>query len=120
MWLKLSPHTCLTYASVGYKNRKAGHIAGSALGPSARQAAEVLRRRFGTETVFAFGSLVRGGTFDERSDVDLAVRGVPPQDFFRASAAAAAAVCEFDLDLIDLDDCSPALREQVQREGVGL
>jgi predicted nucleotidyltransferase len=87
---------------------------------SARQAAEVLRRRFGAETVFAFGSLVRGGTFDERSDVDLAVRGVPPQDFFRASAAAAAAVCEFDLDLIDLDDCSPALREQVQREGVGL
>jgi uncharacterized protein len=86
---------------------------------SARQAADVLRSRFGAKDVFAFGSLVRQGTYDERSDVDLAVRGVPPRAFFRASAAAAA-VCEFELDLIDLDDCSPALAEQVRREGVAL
>lgn len=87
---------------------------------SARQAAEVLRSHFGAETVLAFGSLVRGGTFDERSDVDLAVKGVPPRDFFRASAAAAAAISEFELDLIDLDDCSPLIGEQVRQEGVGL
>jgi uncharacterized protein len=81
---------------------------------SARRAAEVLHERFGARQVIAFGSLVRSGPFDDRSDLDLAIEGVQPGEFFRAGAAAAA-VCEIELDIVDLADCSPGLRQEILR-----
>jgi predicted nucleotidyltransferase len=86
---------------------------------AARQLAAFLRSRFGAERVVAFGSLVHPGFFSERSDVDLAVSGVAPAVFFKAWAAAGAG-CPFELDLIDLRDCSPALRRLIEEEGVEL
>ncbi len=87
---------------------------------SARRAAEVLRAQYSATKVLAFGSLVQMGRFDERSDIDLAVVGVPPAKFFRASADAAAIVGKFELDVVDLTSCAPELRETILREGVPL
>jgi predicted nucleotidyltransferase len=86
---------------------------------AARQAASLLRIRFGAQKVIAFGSLVRSGRFSERSDIDLAVSGIPPVEFFRTWDAVASS-CPFDLDLVDLADCSPALRDLLEQEGVAL
>lgn len=85
---------------------------------SARRAAAVLHQ-YGASQVIAFGSLVRQGPFDERSDIDLAVEGIAAAQFFRA-AAAAAAECELELDVIDWADASPAVREEIRRDGVPL
>ncbi len=85
----------------------------------ARRAADLLRERFGASMVFAFGSLVRPGGFDERSDVDLAVGGVTPDQFFRAWAAVSSVV-DRPLDLVDLDDCPERLRQQIVTQGVPL
>ncbi len=85
---------------------------------SARRAAAVLRQH-GAKQVIAFGSLVRQGPSDERSDIDLAVDGIAPAEFFRA-AADAAAVCEFELDVVDWVHASPSLRSEISREGVPL
>jgi uncharacterized protein len=84
---------------------------------AAREVAALLRAQFGAERVVAFGSLVRAGTFSERSDIDLAVSGISPAAFFKAWAAAGA-VCPFELDLVDLRDCSPALRQLIEGEGI--
>lgn len=84
---------------------------------SARRAAALLRTQFGAERVLAFGSLVHPGSFSEDSDVDLAVSGIPSADFFRAWAAAGA-LCPYELDLVDLRDCSPALRRLIEEEGI--
>ncbi|MCL7453933.1 MAG: nucleotidyltransferase domain-containing protein [Anaerolineae bacterium] len=86
---------------------------------AAREVAAILRSRFGAREVIAFGSLARQGPFTERSDVDLAVSGIAPSEFFRAWAAAAAA-CSLELDLVDLADCSPGLRRLIEEEGVPL
>jgi predicted nucleotidyltransferase len=86
---------------------------------SARRAADVLRR-FGATRVIAFGSLARAGWYDERSDIDLAEEGIPPGKFWRASADAANSVGDFELDVVDLADCQPPLREIILREGVPL
>ncbi len=86
---------------------------------AARQAASLLRTRFGAQKVIAFGSLVRAGRFSERSDIDLAVAGIPPAEFFRTWDTVASS-CPFDLDLVDLADCSPALRDLLEQEGVAL
>lgn len=85
----------------------------------ARRAAALLRDEFGAQRVIAFGSLVQSGLYDERSDIDLAVAGISARQFFRASARAAS-VCDRELDLIDLADCPPSLREQIEEEGVPL
>jgi len=86
---------------------------------AAREMATLLRVRFGAERVVVFGSLVHPGSFSERSDIDLAVSGIPPASFFKAWAAAGD-LGPFELDLVDLRDCSPALHELIEKEGVEL
>ncbi|MBI4790713.1 MAG: nucleotidyltransferase domain-containing protein [Chloroflexi bacterium] len=86
---------------------------------SAHRAADVLRR-FGATRVIAFGSFTRAGVFDARSDIDLAEEGIPIAKFWRASADAAAVVGDFELDVVDLQECQSALRAVILREGVFL
>ena len=77
------------------------------------KAAEVLVG-LGAREVYVFGSAATGRV-RAGSDVDLAVRGLPPALFFRAIADAAD-VLGCDVDLIDLDDDSPFTR-YLQEEG---
>jgi len=89
----------------------------------ARQIAGLLRTHFAAQEIIAFGSLVHPGLFDDRSDIDLAVSGIPAGAFFRAWAAAGAIAGDkgpFDLDLVDLADCPPTLRDVIAQEGVPL
>lgn len=85
----------------------------------ANRIAALLRSQFGASQVFAFGSLTRTGRFDTRSDIDLGVHGIAPRDFYRA-VAGALALTAFDLDLVDLQDCAPSLRQAIETEGVAI
>lgn len=69
-----------------------------------KAAAGVLKNA-GAREVFLFGSAADGGTRDP-SDVDLAVRGLPPHLFFKAMSQAHR-ILGHTLDLIDLDEPSP-------------
>ena len=82
----------------------------------AQRAASVLRERFGATEVLAFGSLVGSRASDDRSDMDLAVRGIAPERFFQVWLAATEVV-DRPLALVDLDDCSARLRSTIQAEG---
>jgi predicted nucleotidyltransferase len=62
-------------------------------------------RRHGASAVYIFGSQAAGAPRDD-SDVDIAVKGLPPRRFFRAMADAQA-VLNKTLDLVDLDEPSP-------------
>jgi len=77
----------------------------------------VLRTKYAADAVIVFGSLAGSGQFDEHSDVDIAVSGIAPKRFFRAWADAGNVTGEFDLDVVDLSDCSPALREKISTDG---
>ncbi|MFW6335356.1 MAG: nucleotidyltransferase family protein [Desulfosalsimonas sp.] len=83
----------------------------------AQKAASLLRERFQADKVFVFGSFLRAESFDERSDVDLAVQGIPDEDFLRAIAAVTGLDREITVDLIQLEQASPSLCKQVE-EGV--
>lgn len=87
---------------------------------AARQVAEMLRATFQAEQVIAFGSLTGEGPFDDRSDIDLAVGGISPADFFRAYARAMAVASPFKLDLIDLNDCPEPMQKSISQAGVPL
>jgi predicted nucleotidyltransferase len=84
----------------------------------ARKGAEMLRAR-GARRVVLFGSLARGRPQDERSDIDLAVEGLPPALFFRTLSELDVAL-DIDVDLVALEDAPPALRTQIEQFGVEL
>lgn len=89
----------------------------------ARRVASILARelqsRFEAERVVLFGSLARG-EFSGRSDIDLAVWGIPPGEFYRAVAFATGYSKVWEVDLVDAEDCSEALRRNIEQEGVAL
>ena len=62
----------------------------------------------GAKTVYVFGSAAKG-TMRNNSDVDLAVSGLPPQNFFKALSAASN-VLDQPIHLIDLDEVTPFTR----------
>ena len=82
---------------------------------SALPALVEILRQYGATEVYLFGSL-RTGVFHQASDIDLGVRGIPPERFFAALAALDAA-CDIPVDVVDLDEVSAALRRRILEEG---
>ncbi|HIC88969.1 MAG TPA: nucleotidyltransferase domain-containing protein [Anaerolineae bacterium] len=86
----------------------------------ARQAARLLKDRFGARRVVVFGSLAREGRFRRWSDLDLAVWGIRPEDYYRAVSKVLDMTTEFKIDLVDVTSCRPSLRAAIEREGIDL
>lgn len=78
-----------------------------------RRAVEILKG-FGCTEIYLFGSLTDGQLHDD-SDLDLAVRGCPPGQFFRAHGTL---MMELDhpVDLVDLDQRTPFV-QHLERNG---
>ena len=83
-----------------------------------KRAATALRARFAYDELLLFGSLV-SGKFDRHSDIDLAVKGLASEHFFKA--------CDFlmheisgnhDLDLKQYEDLDENLRRRIDGEGI--
>ncbi|HAK95998.1 MAG TPA: DNA polymerase subunit beta [Planctomycetes bacterium] len=83
---------------------------------SARDVARLLVREFGAKRVWLFGSLAAGAGFRRNSDIDLAVEGLDPDDFFRA-VGRSLGVSEFSIDLKPMEELPPAWREKILTEG---
>lgn len=82
-------------------------------------AAEKLKAA-GAREVYVFGSAVRG-TLEERSDIDLAVSGLPPEKFFQVMAQVED-ILQRPIDLVDLDEENPFtqyLKEENELQVVG-
>jgi predicted nucleotidyltransferase len=70
----------------------------------------------GAREVYVFGSAA-AGRLREDSDLDMAVSGLPPRNFYNAMGQAAEAV-DVALDLVDLDEDNPFIRFLRQRGGL--
>jgi len=77
------------------------------------KAAKILREAGATE-VYVFGSAAHRELRPE-SDIDIAVRGLPPEKFFRAMSTVTFAISR-PFDLIDLDERDP-FTEYLEKEG---
>jgi len=85
----------------------------------AKDIATELMRHFGAKKIMLFGSLARGD-LHMRSDIDLAVWGIPAAKFYRAVAFATGLSKTWKVDIVDGDDCNETLSEVIQKEGVEL
>ena len=85
----------------------------------AKRIAEFLRSS-GANRVAGIGSAFDATRpFTHRSDIDLAVEGIAPANFYRVSARAAA-MTTFNLDLTPLESATPAFARVVNDAGVEL
>ena len=87
---------------------------------AARKAASLLRKNFQAQRVVLFGSLAKRGRFTLWSDIDLAVWGISPEQFYAAVAAVTGLSIEFKIDLVDPDSCRMSLRTTIDQDGIDL
>jgi predicted nucleotidyltransferase len=77
-----------------------------------------LSEGFGVRRVVLFGSLLTGELY-ERSDIDLAVEGLSPDEYWRALDAACVAL-GVPVDLVRLEEAPTSLADRIAREGEAL
>lgn len=86
----------------------------------ARRGAELLHSEFQVEKVVVFGSLTNRELFHIRSDIDLAVWGLPDEQYWRALGILLDLSPDFSVDLVTFTDAPESLREAIESEGVVL
>jgi predicted nucleotidyltransferase len=85
-----------------------------------RQAAQVLKTRFGAKRVILLGSMVRPDRFTPQSDVDVVVAGLRADAYWETWRVVEEIVQDRPVDLIDLDGASESMRRSVERYGIDL
>ncbi len=85
-----------------------------------RRAATVLTTRYGAKRVTLFGSLAHEAWYAADSDVDLAVEGLPSEDYWRAWRAVEEIIGDRSVDLIEVETARESLRSAIERRGVPL
>ena len=79
----------------------------------------LLKERFGAQRVILFGSIAGQGPWHGRSDIDLAVEGLAPAEFFPAYSACRDLLprgLDLELDLVALEDAYPEMRARILGE----
>ena len=84
----------------------------------ARLAAALLKEQFKATKVMVFGSLVRNYCFTLWSDVDIAAWGISPDETLRAIEAVRDLDEMIEVNLVDVETCTPALLANIEREGI--
>ena len=87
---------------------------------TARQVAVMLYEDFNATQVAVFGSLSERDWFSEASDIDIAVWGVPSQNYFRAVAETIGFSREFKIDLVRFESCKGAFRKRIQSQAIAI
>ena len=80
----------------------------------AQQCAQFLKERFNVDNVYIFGSVVGDGIWHKRSDIDIAVEGLPSEKYFRALCDVSEILPSgLDLDLFTLEDAPIKMKERI-------
>ncbi|MEW6606169.1 MAG: nucleotidyltransferase domain-containing protein [bacterium] len=72
-------------------------------------------KSIGCKEVILFGSLC-DGTFDDTSDIDIAVSGVSPRLYFKA-VATLPSIIKWKVDLVTMEHISKELEQRIRKEG---
>lgn len=73
--------------------------------------------KYNPRRIYVWGSLLRPESFDENSDIDIAVEEVGSAEKFFALAGDALNLAEFPLDLVELDKIDPLDRQTIVTKG---
>ncbi len=82
----------------------------------AERLSNLLAQKYSFKRLYLFGSLVWDDKATPQTDIDMAIEGLNPADFFEAMAYLEG-LTEFPFDLIALESAPSALRERIINEG---
>ncbi len=85
-----------------------------------QQVAVVLKQRFGVRRVILFGSLADASGFHADSDVDLAVVGLAPGDYWAAWRTVEDTIRDRPVDFVDVESVSQSLWQLIEAHGIDL
>ena len=85
-----------------------------------REVSDALKARFGVRRVLFLGSLSKAEWFGPDSDVDLAVEGLAPEDFWEAWRVAEEIIAERPVDLVEIETAKKSVSQAIHRYGVEL
>ena len=85
-----------------------------------REAAILLKTRFGARRVILFGSLAHASWFVPDSDVDLVIEGVAGDDYWQAWRLVEEIIGDRPVDLIEIETVGESMRRAIQRYGMEL
>jgi predicted nucleotidyltransferase len=85
-----------------------------------REAAVVLKTRFGARRVILFGSLAHAAWFMPDSDVDLVVEGLAGDVYWQAWRLTEEIIADRPVDLIEIETAGASLQRAIRRYGVEL
>jgi predicted nucleotidyltransferase len=81
----------------------------------AEECAKALTEQFGVKKVYLFGSVTGVSPWHSKSDIDIAVEGLAPQNYFRAlSALDKILPPSLNVDLITLEDALPEMTKRIR------
>ncbi|MBF0450200.1 MAG: nucleotidyltransferase domain-containing protein [Candidatus Magnetomorum sp.] len=84
-----------------------------------KKAAYLLKTKYHVKQVYLFGSLARQHAFfDEHSDIDIAVKGLPEKDYFKAHSNLMDLNPKFDMDLVMMETASTSILKVICQEGI--
>jgi predicted nucleotidyltransferase len=86
----------------------------------AQQASELLKQNFHAQKVVLFGSMRSLDKIHDRSDVDLAVWGLDPKDYFRAVGQLVSLHPDISVDLVEAESAPQRLLREIETTGVAL
>ncbi len=86
----------------------------------ARTAADLLKTGYGATRVVVFGSLAQKTPFTPWSDIDLAVWGIDPEQYYSAVGAAMDMGLDsgIKVDLVDPQNCSKEFQADIEVDGI--
>lgn len=85
---------------------------------TAHRVAGMLYEDFGATQVSVFGSLAEKNSFSKWSDIDIAVWGIPAENYLRALSEAENVSRLFKVDLIEFENCSGLFRDRVSSQAI--
>lgn len=80
----------------------------------ASQCAQILKHKFGATRVVLFGSLLNAEQMTWHSDIDLAVWGLPEEDYLKAGAAIERGH-NFPIDLVEVQHAKPHILKAIEQ-----
>ena len=84
------------------------------------KAAVALKSRFAVRRVVVFGSLAHAAWLIPDSDVDLAVEGLAPKDYWQAWRMVEKIIGDRPVDLVEIEAAGASLRQAIERDGIDL
>ena len=97
------------------KQKERAHLRKKAY-QDAHTLANILYTKYSATNVYLFGSLLEKERFNEKSDIDLAVEGLPGSIFFEAVGELLLRT-KFPLNLTPLKNCPKSLRKKIITTG---